>query len=162
MTEFMAVGRTIYGSPARYIGGKYALYVSAMDNELGLAEWKCEDESAIQFPLPNMGECEGAKTAVIALSVTLGACSESRRAILEMWENKRDEIDSINSHLRDFALGVDSAYARVLRLHGAYIQVRGLLLELAEATQPSDMPHADLTPLHRLHMKVNAALAGKS
>lgn len=159
MPDFMTIGRTTSGSPARYVGGKYALYVSAMDNELGLAEWKCEDESASRFPLPTASECEGARTAVLALSVTLGACSESRRTILEMWESARAELDAINSHLRDFGGGDDSAYARVLSLHGAYIQVRGLLLELAEATQPPDMPHADLTPLHRLHMKVNEALA---
>jgi len=89
MPDFMTIGRTTSGSPARYIGGKYALYVSAMDNELGLAEWKCEDESASRFPLPTASECEGARTAVLALSVTLGACSESRRTILDMWESAR-------------------------------------------------------------------------
>lgn len=142
MPDFMTIGRTTSGSPARYVGGKYALYVSAMCNELGLAEWECEDESASRFPLPTASECQSARTTVLALSVST-----------------RAELDAINSHLRDFGGGDDSAYARVLSLHGAYIQVRGLLLELAEATQPPDMPHADLTPLHRLHAKINGALS---
>jgi len=34
-----------------------------------------------------------------------------------------------------------------------------LLLELANQTQPEDKPHAALTPLHRLHMKITACLA---
>lgn len=73
MPDFMTIGRTTSGSPARYVGGKYALYVSAMCNGLGLDEWKCEDESASKFPLPTASECEGARTTVLALSVSLRA-----------------------------------------------------------------------------------------
>lgn len=70
MPDFMTIGRTTSGSPARYVGGKYALYVSAMCNELGLAEWECEDESASRFPLPTASECQSARTTVLALSVS--------------------------------------------------------------------------------------------
>lgn len=93
------------------------------------------------------------------LKVSLEACSESRNAIIQIWENKQAELSDISNHLKDFVCeNLDTPFARVLSLHGAYLQLRNLLLELAEATQPPDMPHADLTPLHRLHMKVNAAL----
>ena len=34
-----------------------------------------------------------------------------------------------------------------------------LLLEVANLVQPEDKPHASLTPLHRVHMKITACLA---
>jgi hypothetical protein len=53
----------------------------------------------------------------------------------------------------------------VQEVNGAKVAMRttqepcALLLELANLTQPEDKPHATLTPLHRLHMKITACLA---
>jgi hypothetical protein len=71
----------------------------------------------------------------------------------------KSEIDAINAHLKSFGAPDSDAYAKTLHLHGAYIQMRGLLLELAEMSQPADSLHGDPTDLQKLHARINRALA---
>jgi hypothetical protein len=156
------IGRIKGGAPAVYVGYGYGLSVSSIDNGLIAGDWLGEDETASKMPLPLQSECDGAHAALFKMqSIVLArdACAASRQEILEMYEGTKSEIDAINAHLKSFGAPDSDAYAKTLHLHGAYIQMRGLLLELAEMSQPADNSHGDLTDLQKLHARINRALA---
>lgn len=65
MRTLGATGRVKCGAPARYIGANLGLFVSAMDNTLGVDTWSHEDETSL--PVPTDRDVSLARTIVRAV-----------------------------------------------------------------------------------------------